>query len=98
MKQSEVIPILYKNQKSKLWDIPIKKWNAENKKEFEDLKKGIIVEFNNKYTRHIVNQIKTIRLSDGKIYDSITKARVDNGYCKTTFLKLLKEEKLFKKI
>jgi hypothetical protein len=42
--------------------------------------------------------VKVERVFDGKIYDTITECRFDNGYCKTVIYDLLREGIKFKKI
>ena len=93
--QLQVIEVLRNFPKSQLWNIEIKKWNDEQKKQFEFLRTGI------RYEKPIVTlrkpqKKKVVRISDGKIYDSIIDCANGNGVVYATISRHLKKEIKYK--
>jgi len=87
---------MIKNPSSKLWDKDFKRWNDKDKADFEKLENGVIIK---KIERRInVNAIKVLRVSDGKIYHSITECAMQNDFHKIEMQKQLNENINFKRL
>lgn len=81
-----------KNPHHRLWDKPINKWTEKEKEEFENLSKK---------EKNIWKQavsIKVERISDGKVYESISECRRQNGLCKVIMYRKLESGIEFRKI
>ena len=88
------------NPDHRLWNKDLNKWDDNDKKLFEKLciSKERPIKILKKPHEKKVFRRKVIRLSDGKIYNSIQQCRLENGFYNTEMYNLLKEETKYKKL
>ena len=78
----------------------VNKWDEHDKKEWECILSGEPFKAKKVYYQPngLSNKVKVIRVSDGRLFDSITECREHNGYHKTEMEELLKLGKIYKRI
>lgn len=75
---------MIKNPHHNLWNKPLNKWSEEDRKTFYSLEQKTAPNWK------AVNSKKVIRVCDGKIYNSISECRRENGLCKVIMDRKLK--------
>ena len=78
--------------------IEVRRWSEEHLKQWKNIVLGIPEKeaINDKKPRGL-NKIKVVRISDGRIYDSITECRDSNNFNNTTMYQLLKDNLHFQR-
>ena len=85
--QLQVLETLRKYPKSSLWNYEHRKWNDEQRQQFEELRTGIKkpkkeAMIRENYAKpHLMKKI--IRVSDGKVYESIKDCALKNSLSAT---------------
>jgi Ran GTPase-activating protein (RanGAP) involved in mRNA processing and transport len=84
---------------SELNNIDVKKWENKHIDEWDCIMSGKVYDpVVNEKLRNKKNSIQVLRVSDGKIYESITQCINHNGFYKDEMTDLLKKGKEYKKI
>ena len=93
----EIRELMRKHPNLDIWDKDFKSWNSEDLKEFEDAKLGII---SDKISLIDARSFRTkvVRISDGKIYQSVSECIREHGFYRDEMYKMLKEGIVFKRI
>lgn len=102
MKQFQVMSILRKYPNSPLWNYVVSKWTPEQISIFNNLKNGKLTietkkEVILKNKKIAKNAVKIIRISDGKIYNSISECKENEGLHDVAIRTKLKEGIEFKR-
>lgn len=97
IKPSELSKAIQKCPSHKLWDKLLKNWTDEDKKDFYNIlnDSANIIEVKK---RKVKSGLKVMRISDGKIYDSVKLCREDNGFYNDQMREKFKLGIEFKKI
>ena len=84
---------------SELNNVDVRKWEKKHIDEWACILAGkIYAPVISEKARNRKNSIQVLRVSDGKIYESITQCINHNGFYKDEMVELLKKNKEYKKI
>ena len=84
---------------SELNNVDVKKWEKKHYEEWACILAGkVYTPVISEKARNRKNSIQVLRVSDGKIYESITQCINHNGFYKDEMVELLKKNKEYKKI
>ena len=97
IKPSELRKAMQKIPSLKLWDKPLKSWTDEDYQYFQKISNNESINIDVKQ-RKIKSGLKVMRISDGKIYDSVKLCREDNGFYIQQMTDKLKIGTEFKKV
>ena len=85
----EVIEILRKDNKNKLWDKSLKDYTENDWKVIDALDKGEALILNTDIKKGGCKSKRVIRLSDNKVYSNGKEYYLDNGISKAIFYNLI---------
>lgn len=87
---------MLKNPNHELWNKDLNKWDSNDKKEFEAMEAGKIIQ--RKQNKFATNSQRVLRISDGKEYRCILDCRNDNNLSNHNMYLMLDEQLKFKRI
>ena len=90
-KAMQIVPSL------KLWDKHLKSWTNEDYEYFQKVLNNELIDIDVKQ-RKVKSGLKVMRISDGKIYDSVKLCRDENGFYSDQMIAKLKLGIEFKRI
>jgi hypothetical protein len=94
---SELRKAMRKSPSLKLWDKTLKSWTNEDYTNFQKVLNSDVEILESK-KRKVKSGLKVMRISDGKIYDSVKSCRGENGFYSDQMTAKLKLGIEFKRI